>query len=255
LGDFNSYSPEDTGELAPHGDLGYGPVNMTLNETHQHHSVNYNFFDGFRTFNPTEPGYSYPHEPYTARIDFIFLSSFFEGLIINATVGDTTTGSLGSSVDVTLNLSCWKDYLAPEQVQDFSGYMIPEEPMVKIFWSLVESPDLAFYQIYRNGSLLVKTLSTNYSDFDVTLGLTYNYQIYAVDTSGNVGPVSIKLTFVLDSSETSTISSTTSETSSSSQQTTTSSEPSTTPFSSQAISSLILLSLVYLQRRNQQFKK
>ena len=58
VGDLNSFSPEDTGDLAPLGDLNYGPMSMmlmddTFGSYSQYGSTVHTFTDVFRFLNPT----------------------------------------------------------------------------------------------------------------------------------------------------------------------------------------------------------
>ncbi len=98
LGDLNSFSPDDTGDLAPEGDLGYGPLTMLLrpdDSTYGNYSSKvHNFTDVFRTLNPTDPGYTFPDT--SSRIDYILVNQYFEDCLINSTVGDTPTADSGS---------------------------------------------------------------------------------------------------------------------------------------------------------------
>jgi len=81
VGDLNSFSPRDTGPLAPLGDLEYGPMSMMLLDDSfgsysQYGSVVHTFTDAFRTLNPDDPGYTYGHQnpQYNSRIDFLTLN-------------------------------------------------------------------------------------------------------------------------------------------------------------------------------------
>jgi endonuclease/exonuclease/phosphatase family metal-dependent hydrolase len=108
LGDLNTFSPEDTGALAPQGDLGYTIIPMLIDPLNPKGCVQHTFFDVYRTLNAEDPGYSYDIFPYRSRIDFIFANSFFTGKFINSTVGDTAHASSGSdhySVDAFLDLN------------------------------------------------------------------------------------------------------------------------------------------------------
>ncbi|NHI88853.1 MAG: endonuclease/exonuclease/phosphatase family protein [Candidatus Thorarchaeota archaeon] len=102
MGDLNSFSPADTGDLAPTGDLGYGPLTMMLYPDDpvygQFSSKVHNFTDVFRTLNPTDPGYTFGHTnpALTARIDYILVNSFFSGELINSTCDDTAYSDTGS---------------------------------------------------------------------------------------------------------------------------------------------------------------
>ena len=114
LGDFNSHSPDDVGELAPEVDLGDGPMRMLLypNDTKygQYSSKIHNFTDVFRTLNPTVPGYSFgPENPSSiGRIDYIIVNQFFTKSLINSTTGDTPHADTGSdhySVDAFISIN------------------------------------------------------------------------------------------------------------------------------------------------------
>jgi endonuclease/exonuclease/phosphatase family metal-dependent hydrolase len=113
LGDLNSYSPVDTGALAPHSlDAGFGPLTMLIEPNDpiygQYSSEAHNFTDVFRQLNPTDPGYTFGHQytPLLGRIDYIITNQFFEDMLINSTAGDTAhalTGSDHYCVDAFMN--------------------------------------------------------------------------------------------------------------------------------------------------------
>jgi exonuclease III len=94
LSDQNSYSPVDTGELAPESGmlLGYGPMTMMLDPEDatfgQFASEVHNFTDVFRTLNPDDPGYSYGHQTddTAIRIDYIIVNQHFEDMLVNSSV-------------------------------------------------------------------------------------------------------------------------------------------------------------------------
>ncbi len=96
LSDQNSYSPDDTGDLAPQSSmlLGYGPMTMMLYPDDptfgEFASEVHNFTDVFRTLNPNDPGYTYGHqeEDTAYRIDYIIVNQFFEKMLVNSTVAD-----------------------------------------------------------------------------------------------------------------------------------------------------------------------
>ena len=117
IGDFNSHSPDDVGDLAPLGWLGDGPLRMWLRPDDPNYchlcSKVHNFTDVYRELYPDDPGYSFGYwEPqYWGRIDFILVNDFWADRMINATVGDTPSANLGSdhySVDVFFSLD--EDY-------------------------------------------------------------------------------------------------------------------------------------------------
>ncbi len=126
LGDFNSHSPDDVGDLAPMGWLGDGPLRMWLrpeDPSYGHLSSKvHNFTDVYRELYPTDQGFTFGYwEPqYWGRIDFILVNEFWADRMINATVGDTPSANLGSdhySVDVFLSLD--------EEYSYFNGSTIP----------------------------------------------------------------------------------------------------------------------------------
>ncbi len=120
LGDQNSYSPDDTGDLAPMSDsfLGYGPMTMMLhpeNETYGRYSSEvHNFTDVFRSLNPDDPGYTYGGQfgdPFM-RIDYIIANSFFDGLFLNASVVD---GELADSASDHYAVSAWINWTSVDE--------------------------------------------------------------------------------------------------------------------------------------------
>jgi endonuclease/exonuclease/phosphatase family metal-dependent hydrolase len=112
-GDLNSFSPFDTGSLAPEGDLASGPLTMMLDPEDPTYgsfsSTLHNFVDVYRDLNPDSAGYTYGHQNTNleSRIDFIIANQYFIGDIINSTTGDVGPASTGSdhySVDAFLKL-------------------------------------------------------------------------------------------------------------------------------------------------------
>lgn len=102
MGDFNSHSPDDVGDLAPLGFLGDGPLRMFLYPEDPNYAIHssqvHNFTDVFRELNPTDPGFSFGYwEPiYWGRIDYILVNDYWADKMINSTVGDTPSANLGS---------------------------------------------------------------------------------------------------------------------------------------------------------------
>ncbi len=102
LGDFNSFSPEDVGDLAPMGNLGGGSMRMLLTPEDpvygQYSSKVHNFTDVFRTLNPTEfgPTFGYWETQYWGRIDYILVNDHWADKMINSTVGDTPSANASS---------------------------------------------------------------------------------------------------------------------------------------------------------------
>ncbi len=65
-------------------------------------------------------------------------------------------------------------------------------------WERVDTPDLAFYRVYRDGTLLADRVPlSSYSDSRVTSGRLYRYTVTAVDQNQNESPRSaaVELTF------------------------------------------------------------
>jgi len=198
MGDLNSFSPDDTGDLAPSGNLGYGPMTMMLypdDPTYgQYSSTVHTFTDVFRTLNPTDPGYTYGHQDptYTSRIDFIVVNSFFDDKLINSTTGDTPSADVGSDhycVDVFI---AWNSTETPDTVPPAKVTGLTAAPVsmsqIDLTWSANTEPDLSHYRIYRNGVLITQVYGTSYSDVGLAPSTTYAYEIAAVDTSMNEGP-------------------------------------------------------------------
>lgn len=110
MGDLNTFSPEDTGELAPIGNLGFTVIPMLIDPLNPKSCETHTFFDVYRTLNPTDPGYSFGWDSsiYKSRIDYVFANSFFTGKLFDATVGDTESAKVASdhlAVDVLLQLN------------------------------------------------------------------------------------------------------------------------------------------------------
>ena len=196
LADFNSFSPQDVGPLAPKGDLGYGPMSMMLKDDtfgaySQYGSTLNNFTDVFRTLNPNDPGYTYGHQnpTYESRIDFILVNQYFDGLLINSTVGDTPTANTGSdhyAVDVFLNPFGTTDTTPPSQVTGLTATSV-SDTQIDLTWDPSGATDLDHYNIYRDGVLIGQSTTNSFSDTSLTPSTTYTYEVSAVDTSGNEG--------------------------------------------------------------------
>jgi endonuclease/exonuclease/phosphatase family metal-dependent hydrolase len=204
MGDLNSFSPDDTGDLAPLGDLGYGPMTMTLRPDDPiygtYSSTINNFTDVFRTLNPTDPGYSYGHQDaqYLSRIDFIVVNSFFSDRLINSTCGDTATAPTGSDhypvdVFIALNSTSEHDLIPPAQVTGLNATTISMS-QIDLSWNANTELDLSHYRVYRDGVLITQTLETSYSDVGLSPLTSYTYEVAAVDASINVGLNSIPVT-------------------------------------------------------------
>lgn len=78
---------------------------------------------------------------------------------------------------------------APSGVQAVAG-----DTTVTISWSAVPDTDLAKYRVYRDGSLIAEVTGTTYMDANLTNGVTYTYEVSAVDKAGNESPKSAAVT-------------------------------------------------------------
>jgi endonuclease/exonuclease/phosphatase family metal-dependent hydrolase len=198
MGDLNSFSPDDTGALAPEGDLGYGPLTMMLKPEDptygQYSSENHIFTDVYRILNPTELGYTYGHQnpAFDSRIDFIIANDYISNYLVNSTVGDTTTADTGSDhycVDFFLDINALQsqtDITAPAKVLGVSAEAI-NSSQINLVWNPSSEVDLDYYNIYRDGTYITQTINPSYSDSGLNVDTEYTYEITAVDTSGNEG--------------------------------------------------------------------
>ncbi len=197
MGDLNTFSPDDVGNLAPEGDLGYGPMTMKLypgDATYgQYSSTVHTFTDVFRTLNPTDPGYTYGHQDpiYTSRIDYIVVNSFFADKLVNSTCGDTLTADTGSdhySVDmfVAMNTTTEPDPIPPAQVTGLSATTISMS-QIDLSWDANTEPDISHYRVYRDTALIAQTIGASYSDVGLDPNTQYTYEVSAIDTSINEG--------------------------------------------------------------------
>ncbi|MHA1827024.1 MAG: endonuclease/exonuclease/phosphatase family protein [Candidatus Heimdallarchaeaceae archaeon] len=128
VGDLNSLSPEDTGDLAgvPAADFGYGPATMLLDPNDpvygNYSSKVHNFTDVYRTLNPTIPGYTLNIPTLTSRIDFIFVNQHFTTTLISSNVGSGTvydsTAADHFSVDAVIDIANITSY---REQQSYSG--------------------------------------------------------------------------------------------------------------------------------------
>ncbi|MHA1909648.1 MAG: endonuclease/exonuclease/phosphatase family protein, partial [Candidatus Thorarchaeota archaeon] len=136
LSDQNSYSPMDTGDLAPESDmdLGYGPMTMMLDPADvtygEFASEVHNFTDVFRALNPLDPGYSYGHQvaDTAIRIDYIIVNQYFENMLINSTIPDAPPANPASDhypVTAFLNWTANPDPLTEQTNLDNSIANLP----------------------------------------------------------------------------------------------------------------------------------
>ncbi|MGV9103788.1 MAG: lamin tail domain-containing protein, partial [Candidatus Thorarchaeota archaeon] len=215
MGDLNSFSPDDTGDLAPMGDLGYGPMTMKLYPSDptygQYSSDVHTFTDVFRTLNPTDPGYTYGHQDtqYTSRIDFLLVNSYFNDKLINSTCGDTLTADTGSDhycVDLFVNWNSTSepDTTPPAQVTGLAATTVSMSE-IDLSWNANTEDDLSHYRVYRDGVLVAQVYNTQYSDTGLDSSTAYTYEVSARDTSLNEGPKSDPITATTDAGGSATL--------------------------------------------------
>lgn len=198
MGDLNSFSPDDTGALAPEGDLGYGPLTMMLKPEDptygQFSSQNHIFTDIFRLLNPSDPGYTYGHQNpiYESRIDFIIANDYLSDYLVISTEGDTAAADTGSDhhcVDFLLDVYALlngTDITAPAKVLGVNGEAV-STTQINLSWNSNTYSDFDHYRIFRDGINIANTTSPLYSDNGLTLNTLYVYEISAVDTTSNEG--------------------------------------------------------------------
>ncbi|MCK4689900.1 MAG: S8 family serine peptidase, partial [Candidatus Marinimicrobia bacterium] len=83
------------------------------------------------------------------------------------------------------------DITPPNQVTGLSATAFSSS-RIDLSWTSNSESDLSYYNIYRDNSLepISTTINNNYSDISLNPSTTYNYNVSAVDTSGNEGLLS-----------------------------------------------------------------
>ena len=128
---------------------------------------------------------------YTASWD---ASSAANGIYAFQAQAYTSTNSAGNawSRRATLQLNTAPPVLPTVHIG--AGYHF-----IGFWWTASTATDLAYYQVWRSTTSGAETLyyddmlSPGFNDLNVTVGTTYYYQVRAVDTDGNVGPLSAQL--------------------------------------------------------------
>ncbi len=206
VGDLNSFSPFDTGVLAPEGNLGYGPLTMLLKPSDptygQYSSQDHIFTDVFRILNPSIPGYTYGHQDliHESRIDFIIANNYLADFLVNSTTGDTPSADTGAdhySVDFFLDVLAMQNYVDvtdPIKVQGVIADAV-SSTQINLLWNSNPERDIDHYNVYRDGFKIAESSGNVYSDTGLSSGTWYSYEVSAVDSTGNEG---IKSTSVLE---------------------------------------------------------
>ncbi len=103
-------------------------------------------------------------------------------------------------LDIFKALCPSSDTTAPTIPEDLELSGIVGSSQVDLTWSpsIELESILTHYNIYRDGEPLEESTSTSFSDTDVAIGNTYEYEITAVDCSGNESDMSDVLVIALD---------------------------------------------------------
>jgi hypothetical protein len=114
-------------------------------------------------------------------------------LMQNATAQNTGTGALPGNIGPMPDLAkalLKADITKPGAPTGLTVKLNSSKKPVLSWKAPTDNVKVASYRIYRNGSLYKTTTALTYTDTSVNRRTTYRYQIAAVDTSGNVSPLS-----------------------------------------------------------------
>ncbi|UCG03686.1 MAG: endonuclease/exonuclease/phosphatase family protein [Candidatus Heimdallarchaeota archaeon] len=199
LGDFNTFSPYDVGDVAPNpgtnlgANLGIGPITFLLNQSHPLAPKNHTWIDVFRELDPHNPGFTWYDDQYKSRIDHIFVNEFFFDKLINTTVFDTPAeqgvflSSDHRSLDVFINMDAsTTDLRPPTRVHKVTGTLV-DATGVDLTWAPNNESDFSHYNVYRNESLMSQELTNQYEDENLISYTYYYYHVSATDTTNNEG--------------------------------------------------------------------
>lgn len=201
-GDFNSYSPFDTGELAANvANLGSTTIAILLNQSNPKASKVHRWVDVFRELNPYDKGYTYIDDWYQSRIDFIFVNEFFFDKLINSTTGDTPSVEIGSdhrSLDLSINMDAsTSDLRPPIKVTGLNGSNLTwsnnEVTEFNLSWVPNIESDLSHYVVFQEDTAISQVLTTNYVVSELAPKTVHNFTVAAADNNGNIGFKSIPL--------------------------------------------------------------
>jgi hypothetical protein len=98
--------------------------------------------------------------------------------------GFMVTGAGDGGANYVLPWGCNDDTSAPSCPRNFYAYSVTGTTAV-VGWipSVEDYTDIAFYEVYRNSVLIVRTSATLYADTGLTAGNTYNYYIRPVNAA------------------------------------------------------------------------
>ena len=102
---------------------------------------------------------------------------------VEAVDGAGNIGLLSTAVTET---TMDEDLTPPIQVIELLAEAVSSS-QINLAWTPNTESDLSHYKIYRDKSPIDSTTATSYSDTDLLELTTYEYQVSAVDTSGNEG--------------------------------------------------------------------
>jgi fibronectin type 3 domain-containing protein len=78
------------------------------------------------------------------------------------------------------------DIAAPAEVQNLDADVI-STTQINLSWDANTETDLDYYRVFRDGVNIANTTDTYYYDTGLTPSTWYDYEVTAVDTSGNEG--------------------------------------------------------------------
>jgi chitodextrinase len=91
------------------------------------------------------------------------------------------------SSDLTLTTA---DTSPPSQVTGLQAFNITTDSLDLIWEAATDDFGIAYYLVYRDGEIVANVTSLSFSDVGLNNDTTYIYQVRAVDTSSNFGPLS-----------------------------------------------------------------
>jgi thermitase len=105
---------------------------------------------------------------------------------------DTSTGWGRLNIERAVNLAIGitpttptPDTLPPSTPTNVNA-VAPDSTKINISWGAsTDNVGVSGYKVYKNGSFLTNTSNLNYSDTQVTSGLSYSYSVSAFDGAGN----------------------------------------------------------------------
>jgi chitodextrinase len=109
----------------------------------------------------------------------------------------SNSGSATSQVSVSVS----PDTIAPS-IPTLNGSAVSPTQANLSWSSSTDNVGVAGYELYRDGSSLLQTTSTSYSDTALTAGNTYSYTVAAYDTTGNHSVQSAPVTITTTQNDT-----------------------------------------------------